>query len=62
MSALINKSCVKKYILGKLKSMRPFLGITRVSQDAMIRYESRLQNMIIEDIKAHPAVGKTFKP
>jgi len=60
-SVLINRTATKRYILDKLKSKRPFLGLTRVSKEALDIYEARLRDMIIRDIDIHPAVGKTFK-
>lgn len=61
MSNLINHSAVKGYILRKLEHMRPYLGFNRVSKSAIETYEARLRAMIIEDIKCHPSLGKTFK-
>jgi len=62
MSSLINKSALKKYILAQLKAKRPHLEMTRVSSDALARYESSLKVKILADIKLHPTKGKTFNP
>jgi len=57
---LICESHVKKFILAKCLSLRPGLKFNRVSQDALDKIEAKLHNMIINAIKAHPSVGKTF--
>ena len=59
---LINRAGIKKFILAKLESMRPHLGIERVSKEALQKYECMLHNAIIHDIQSHPTLGKTFKP
>jgi hypothetical protein len=62
MHNILNRAATKKLILKKLESMRPHLGITRVSKDALDRYEYWLVAKIIEDIRSHPTLGKTFQP
>lgn len=62
MSSLLNKAALKKFILAKIEAMRPGLGLTRVSKEALEALEARLKNMIENDISTHPSVGKTYKP
>lgn len=62
MSSLINRAATKKFILGKLKAKRPHLKFTRVSQEALDKYDAELREKIIKDIDIHPSIGKTFKP
>lgn len=58
---LLNNSATKKFILAKFQSMRPGMPITRVSKDALEKLEARLRNIIIEEVKKCPSIGKTFK-
>ena len=62
MNELICKKTTKRFILKKMEAMRPHMKISRVSQAAIDRYEFWLRNKIIDDIRAHPSIGKTFKP
>lgn len=63
MTSLLNRSAVKKFILAKIKSMRPGMEkqITRVSQEALDNYEARLKAVIESDIMILPTLGKTYK-
>jgi hypothetical protein len=61
MTSLINREATKRFILAKVKSMRPGMPISRVSGDAMDHYEARLRAWIVEDVRRHASVGKTFK-
>jgi len=58
---LLNKAHTKRFILEKLKAMRPGMPITRVSAEALEWYEARLRSWIVDDVKRHPSTGKTFK-
>lgn len=58
---LLNKKHVRDFILAKIKSLTPANPITRVSQEALDSYEARLRNWIVEDVRRHPTIGKTFK-
>lgn len=60
MSSILNQSATKKFILAKFKSMRPGMPITRVSQDSIEKLEARLRAIIIEEVRRHPTLGKTF--
>jgi len=62
MSSLINKSAMKKFIIEKFKRLRPGMPITRVSSEALDKIEANLRASVIEDVKRHPSIGKTFKP
>jgi hypothetical protein len=62
MSTLLNKSAVRKYILDEVAAKRGHLKLTRVSSEALQRYENMLRLAIERDILTHPSVGKTFKP
>lgn len=57
---LICESHVKRFILLKIKALRPGLKFTRVSQNALDKIEAKLHNLIINAIKQHPSRGKTF--
>jgi len=61
LDSLVNKAAIRRFILKKFEAMRPHLGISRVSQDAIDQYEFELRAKIMEDIKSHPSMGKTFK-
>ena len=61
MSSILNQSATKKFILSKFASLRPGMPITRVSQEAVEKIEARLRAWIIEEVKRHPSIGKTFK-
>ena len=60
--SVTNRAGLKKYILARLKAERPHLGITRVSEEALNRYEFRLREIIDYEISTHPSKGKTFRP
>ena len=62
MNSLINRAAVKRFILKKMEAMRPHMGITRVSGEALDQYEAQLRAKIISEIQSHPSIGKTFKP
>ncbi len=62
MASLLNKSQTKKFILAKFQSLRVGMPITRVSEEALERLEARLRAWIIEEVKSHPTIGKTFRP
>jgi hypothetical protein len=59
--SLLNKKAVKHFILAKLESKRPHLGITRVGGDVYDQLDARLRAIIIGEIERHPSIGKTFK-
>ena len=61
MSSLIAKSLVKKYLLDRAKTLRPYHPFTRVSAEALNTLESRLRNICDQAISNHPAVGQTLK-
>ena len=60
MQDLISRTKLRRFILAKVAALTPSNPITRVSADAMDRYEAILRNMIIQDVKRHPTRGKTF--
>lgn len=60
MSSLLNKSAVKKFILEKCTSLRPAMGMNRVSKEVVDYYEAVLREKIVEHVKRHPSIGKTF--
>lgn len=64
MSNLLNRSQMKVFIKAKIKSMRPGMEkqLTRVSKNALDKYEARLRIMIEDDIMTHRSSGKTFDP
>jgi hypothetical protein len=61
MADLINRKQTKKFILEKFKSMRPHLGVERVSKDALDQIDAFVRARVIESIKRRPSNGrKTF--
>ena len=60
-TSLLNRSAVKQFILAKLETLRPGLGLTRVSAEAIDKLDAKLRVLIIGEINRHPTVGKTFK-
>lgn len=60
--SLVNRAAIKRFILKKMQALRPHMKISRVSQEAIDRYEFELRAKIINDIQSHPTIGKTFKP
>ncbi len=61
MSNLLNQSQTKKFIIAKFRSIRPGMPINRVSQESIEKLEARLRAWIIEEVRRHPSIGKTFK-
>lgn len=61
MNSILNKTETKKFIIAKFKSLREGMPITRVSNDAIEKLEARLRAWIIEEVKIHPSLGKTFR-
>lgn len=57
---LINRSTTKRFILMKFKQSRPGMDITRVSGEALDKYEAKLRAWIADDVRRHPTRGKTF--
>jgi hypothetical protein len=57
---IINKSATRKFILAKFESMRPGMGITCVSSESLEKLEARFRAWIIEEVRRHPTIGKTF--
>jgi hypothetical protein len=60
-SHLINRSEVRKFILDTFGRTRPYLRISRVSQEALDKLEYWLREKIRSEVHSHPSVGKTFK-
>jgi hypothetical protein len=60
-SSLINRKATKQFILGKIQSMRPHLGFTRVSGEVFEKLDAKIRAIIIAEIDRHPSVGKTFR-
>jgi len=60
MSSLTSRANVKKFALEVSKQHRNG-KFTRVSKDALDRWEARLKSIIIDDIKRHPSLGITIK-
>lgn len=61
MSSLLNKAATKTFILEKFKSMRPGMPIERVSTESLEKIEAKLRSWLIEEVRRHPSIGKTFK-
>lgn len=60
MSSILNNAATKKFILAKFRSMREGMPITRVSQSSLDKLEARLRAWIVEEVRRHPSIGKTF--
>lgn len=60
-NSLINRKATKQFILGKIESMRPHLGFTRVSAEVFEKLDAKLRAIIMDEINRHPSVGKTFR-
>lgn len=60
MASLINQSATKKFIIAKFRSMRPGMSIDRVSKLSLERIEAKLRAWLIEEVRYHPTIGKTF--
>lgn len=60
-NSLINRSATRSFILNKCATMRPHLGLTQVSSDVYEQLEAKMRAFLIEEIKRHPSVGKTFR-
>ena len=63
MSSILNRQAAKKFILAKIKQLRPGMEkqLTRVSKSALDNYEARIRILIENDIMIHPTLGKTFR-
>lgn len=57
---LINRKATKAFILAKCESMRPWSKFNRVKGDVFEKLDARLRAMIVEEVRSHPSVGKTF--
>jgi len=61
MASILNQIQTKKFILAKFSSIRPGMPITRVSKESLEKIEARLRAWIVEEVKRHPSIGKTFR-
>jgi len=60
---LLNRSAVRQYILEMWREKRPgYPLMTRVSTEALRRYDAILRTKILADVGGHPSVGRTFNP
>ena len=58
---MLNRKAVRKYILDKLETTRPYLNIKRVSdKKGLDVLEAKFRAMVDREIAALPSVGKTF--
>ena len=53
---------LKRYLLDRAKTMRPFHRLSRVSEEALEHLENSLRNQASEMIRRHPAKGSTIRP
>jgi hypothetical protein len=60
-NSIIHKARLRKFILEKIKSMRPGWRCDRVSKAAIDQIEAKLRAQIIDYVRRHPTVGQTFK-
>ena len=61
MSRLVNRSELKRYLLDRSQTLRPALGMRRVSDEAVQSLESRLRNLADDMIRRQPCLGRTIK-
>ena len=57
---IINIKKTKEFALACSKERRNG-KFTRISKDALERWEARLKNIISDDVYRHPSIGKTIK-
>jgi len=62
MSRLVNRSELKRYLLDRSQTLRPALGMPRVSDEVVQSLESRLRNLADDMIRRQPCIGRTIKP
>jgi len=62
MSRLVNRSELKRYLLGRSQTLRPALGMRHVSDEAVQSLESRLRTLADDMIRRQPCMGRTIKP
>lgn len=62
-TSLINKSETRRVILARLDVIRPALvgKLTRVSEDTLNYLDSRLRNLIDNELRAHGTCGATIR-
>ena len=58
---LINKAALKEHIVERIKSRRPALQITQISNETYLAIEAQIRLFIDKEIDKHTTVGKTFK-
>ncbi len=58
LSKILCRARTRKFVLQKLRSMRP--DLTRVSSNLLDQYETLLRDIIMEDVNNHSSRGKTF--
>ena len=58
---LLNRAAVRRFILDTVSGTRPYLRITRVSQEALDQIEAWLREKIRGEVARHPSKGRTFK-
>jgi hypothetical protein len=57
---LLNRSAVKKLAL-HISQEQKAGKFTRVGTEFLVRINSRLHNMVAEEVQRHPSIGKTLK-
>lgn len=57
----VNKSALKQYIKERIKSRRPALKTTQISEETYLAIEAQIRLFIDKEIDKHPTVGKTFR-
>lgn len=60
-SSLICESHLRKYIMQKVGRMRPEWDCKKISKEAIDKFEAKLRARVIDSIRKHPTLGKTFK-
>jgi hypothetical protein len=60
MPSILNKAATKKFALDVSKQHRNG-KFTRVSAAKLEEWEARLKNVIVDDVRRHPSIGKTLK-
>lgn len=57
---ILNIKKTKEFALAVSKAKRNG-KFTRISKDALERWEARLKNIIVDEVYKHPSIGKTIK-
>jgi hypothetical protein len=60
MNNYINSKSIKDLALHLAKEYRPAWGAERVSQKFLERINYKVRALVLQEVKAHPSIGKTI--